>query len=93
MTPNELSSTDQPSDQGMLSFDPYSEPRTMPSAWDLSTLLSPPRPVRNGHSSRPSAASSAFEAEPAPAETEQEEWRPDPFPEPKTYPKRWDFNG
>ncbi len=75
------------------SMEPDSELRTMPAAWDLSELMTPPRPSRNGKSKplAPPMADSS-EGDFSSVENDPGGWRPEPFPEPKTYPVHWDFS-
>ena len=80
---------------GSQSLEPYSELRTMPVAWDLSELLAPPVPPRDGNcKQKPTflAGSSYIEADNSLEGNNQALWRPEPFPEPKTYPLYWDFS-
>lgn len=94
MTPSDQSSTDPHFNAGSGFSDPFSEPRTMPAAWDLSALMAPAHPSRNGHSTQPSSPvdGSSPGIEIQLEENKPNTWRPDPFPEPKTYPVNWDFS-
>jgi hypothetical protein len=75
------------------SFEKFSEPRTFPPHWDLSEIMvSANGNHRNG--SKPAGAAS----EPAgPVETGRAEesptWERNPFPQPRTYPAKWDLSG
>jgi len=95
MTEIDQSHNDLDTLAGSPSLEPYSELHTMPAAWDLSELLAPPIPPRNGNCKQKQnilAGSSNIEADILLDEKNQALWRPEPFPEPKTYPLHWDFS-
>jgi hypothetical protein len=68
----------------------FSEPRTFPEKWDFSAFDSPVIPSRDGHHQLP-------EGQPGSPEVAEEDslagWQPDPFPEPRTFPSKWDLSG
>jgi hypothetical protein len=68
--------------------DPFSKPRTIPSKWDVSAFQSQITTSQNDELEQQSE-------EPDPVETAGDEqptaeWEPDPFPEPRTIPGKWD---
>jgi hypothetical protein len=72
-------------------FDAFSEPRTMPTGWDLSAMNGSRKPASD---SGPVPAA----ADPAAESTEHYDHRAglhimylNPFPEPRTYPVYWDL--
>jgi hypothetical protein len=76
-----------------MSFDKFSEPRTMPALWDLSALIAG-EPGRETASDVQAAPQPGFEADPAsgPDEISTDGYR-NPFPQPRTYPALWDLSG
>ena len=79
-----------------LSFDKFSEPRTMPAYWDLSELMAAPKPASQGVS-EPDIQAESPTCPKLPSEQDgmdepRPEWHRNLFPQPRTYPTHWDLN-
>ncbi len=103
MTPpldSQIEAFDQARTPYPLSFNEFSEPRTVPPGWDFSELASPPKPSGNGHVPHPekldvSSGSEQGSAEPGPenggtADTLLE-WHQNRYLEPQAVPVYWDL--
>jgi hypothetical protein len=92
MTTTSQSDPSQPAPKGW-SFDKFSEPRTFPHHWDLSEITVPANGShRNGSRPAGTASEPAGQVETGGAE-EAPTWERDPFPQPRTYPAKWDLSG
>lgn len=65
----------------------FPRPGTYPQKWDLSSFETPNVPAKND---RLPQASPANEADLS--TTDGADWKPEPFPEPRTYPSNWDLS-
>lgn len=61
--------------------------RTYPQKWDLSNFETHNVPAKNGPSPQTNPADEAD-----PSTTGGADWKPEPFPEPRTYPSNWDLS-
>lgn len=68
--------------------EPFSKPRTIPSKWDVSAFPSQITASQDNHLEQPSEDKHPVEDDDA--EQAEPEWKPDPFPEPRTIPGKWD---
>jgi hypothetical protein len=68
----------------------FSEPRTFPEKWDFSAFDSPPAQSSDGGSPHPPAGQS--DGSDVAEEESLDGWQPDPFPEPRTFPSKWDLS-
>jgi hypothetical protein len=72
-------------------FEPFPEPQTMSSGWDLSNFTSPPVVKSNGKSEAMSHQNSLSMSSSHSSETHLAvEF--DPFPEPRTVPANWNVS-
>jgi hypothetical protein len=77
-----------------LSFEKFSEPRTMPAHWDLSALTAGD-PGRETPVEAQAAPQPGFGDDPEAAgqdDLSTDGYR-NPFPQPRTYPALWDLSG
>lgn len=68
--------------------DSFTQPRTYPEKWDLSNLETPVLPPKNGGSPQAGPADD-FDTSTA---DDGADWKPEPFPQPRTYPSHWDLS-
>ena len=68
--------------------EPFSKPRTIPTKWDVSAFPSQITASQDNHLEQPSEEKHPDEDDDA--EQAEPEWKPDPFPEPRTIPGKWD---
>ena len=73
-------------------FDAFSEPRTMPTRWDLSEMSRQGTSERRNDSENQAADSSASQADDEASGSGQHILYLNPFPEPRTYPANWDLH-
>lgn len=66
----------------------FSKPRTIPSKWDVSAFQSQITASQNENLEQQSEEKQPVET--ADAEQDAPDWKPDPFPEPRTIPGKWD---
>lgn len=74
-------------------LEPSLQPKTYPGKWDLSAFQIPdPRSV-NGHlDENPGSLVERDSVTAAPHQEDDSNWQPEPFPEPRTFPSRWDMS-
>jgi hypothetical protein len=68
--------------------DLFTQPRTYPEKWDLSSFETPNLPAKNGLALQ---ARSADEFDSSTADGGAN-WKPEPFPQPRTFPSHWDLS-
>ena len=66
----------------------FSKPRTIPSKWDVSAFRSQITTTQDNNLEQPSEENHPVESDDA--EQAATDWKPDPFPEPRTIPGKWD---
>ena len=70
--------------------------RTVPEKWELSAFDSPAAARQRPAPSSDSGSPHLSEEEPFGrdmGEGDPDDWNPDPFPEPRTFPSKWDLSG
>jgi hypothetical protein len=68
--------------------DSFKKPRTIPSNWDVSAFSTQiPETQKNGIEQQ---SDGQQVDEPEEGQQSSEEWNPEPFPEPRTIPGKWD---
>jgi hypothetical protein len=68
----------------------FYEPRTIPKKWDVSAFVSRTTSASNGTDEQPTESIEQPGAECT--EDEGANWNPDPFPQPRTIPGKWDVS-
>jgi hypothetical protein len=72
---------------------PFSQPRTFPGKWDLSAYQTTDPRSKDGHrSENPGSLDERDSASAASPAEDGSDWLPEPFPEPRTFPSRWDMS-
>jgi hypothetical protein len=66
----------------------FSKPRTIPSKWDVSAFSSQLTDSQDSSLEQQSEAQNTDET--TDDEQVEHDWNPDPFPEPRTIPGKWD---
>ena len=68
----------------------FYEPRTIPKKWDVSAFVS--RGTTAGKEDAEQPAESLEQPETDNSEEDNANWKPDPFPQPRTVPGKWDVS-
>ncbi|HUV28261.1 MAG TPA: hypothetical protein VMW34_12945 [Anaerolineales bacterium] len=70
--------------------DSFYEPRTIPKKWDVSAFVSRGTPAVQGNTGQPTEP--VDQSESKGLEDDTANWNPDPFPQPRTIPGKWDVS-
>ncbi|MCJ7536197.1 MAG: hypothetical protein WBD62_05115 [Anaerolineales bacterium] len=70
--------------------DSFYEPRTIPKKWDISAFVSRGKPAVQGNTGQPAEPVDPPESDGL--EDDTANWNPDPFPQPRTIPGKWDVS-
>jgi hypothetical protein len=79
-----------PQDSQEKGSESFFEPRTIPKKWDVSAFVSRANTDSKGAEEAP--AEPVEQPDPETTEDEGTSWKPDPFPQPRTIPGKWDVS-
>jgi hypothetical protein len=83
--------TNSSQDSRETSSGSFDEPRTIPKKWDVSAFVSRETSARKGAEDQPAEPNNPQNS--GIEDDQQSDWRPNPFPQPRTIPGNWDVSG